>query len=230
MRKILVTFIAICFSGLWGLVTAQDNMNMKMTQGKFNSFRRAKRIYYKGHVDFTKKKFSRSFKSFRKCVEVFPEFSEAWFYMSKIDYMEKRFDSALANIELAKKNHNFMFQLQMSGKTEYLRNIDGVKQAEAGNSIKSDKKDLRDGNAIPTDYFFHEGNIFMKLGKPGKAYEAYVNAIESNPENKYAYTNLLALLLRSNNGDKALEYLKKAELNNVILNPSLKAAVLKMKK
>lgn len=232
-----------------------QNENLRMDQGRFNSFRRAKRIYYKGHINFLDKKFGKAEKAFRKCVEIFPEFSEAYYYMSKIDYSNKKYKEALDNILIAEKHFMFMYNLQLNAKTELLRKLRVRKQAirkrlqnPMSKMTDNDRQEMENelmviedklktpvtmagkGAQIPSDYHFHKGNVFRMLRKMKEAYSAYTKAVEANPENPHAYTNLLALLLSSNNGKIAMKYLTMAEHNNVAVNPELKKRILQIVK
>ncbi len=248
-------FFAIIIFGLFFLISEVpcfgQNQNLRLDQGKFNSFRRAKRIYYQGHMNFLNKKYEKANKNFKKCVEIFPEFSEAYFYMSKINYSKKKYGDALDNILMAEKYFMFMYNLQINARTELLRKLRVRKQAikkllqdpmskltdedrtemqnellQIDDKLKTPVTIAGEDAKIPSDYYFQKGNVFLRLNKFKDAYLSYVKSIEVNEKNPHAYNNLLSLLISSKNGKMAVKYLEMAEKNSVKINPELKKRIL----
>ncbi len=80
---------------------------------------------------------------------------------------------------------------------------------------------------MPGDYYYIHGNILFKMNKYQEAMDQYLKAIEAEPRHGNAYNNIANLYFMSQQYDKALEYLEKAEANGAKVNPEFKKAVLK---
>lgn len=91
-----------------------------MDQNTFEQFRKAKRLYDKGHHFFLKKKFSKAIPALNDCVEIFPKYSEAYFLLSQAFYQNQDYPLALANIEKAIEHYKFMADLRVATQFDYL--------------------------------------------------------------------------------------------------------------
>ncbi|MCP4153371.1 MAG: MBL fold metallo-hydrolase, partial [bacterium] len=82
-------------------------------------------------------------------------------------------------------------------------------------------------NYILSDYCFFQGNILLRLKRPGDARLLYLQTIDLNPLHKNAYSNLTNIYFLSKQYQQAFDCLNRAEQNDIAIKPGLKAAVLK---
>jgi pentatricopeptide repeat protein len=76
-----------------------------------DKFKMADAKFQKGKGLFFKEKYDRAEKELRACLEIMPEHADASFFLSQIDYKKGDFEQALAGIEKAKSNYEFIGQL-----------------------------------------------------------------------------------------------------------------------
>jgi tetratricopeptide (TPR) repeat protein len=80
---------------------------------------------------------------------------------------------------------------------------------------------------MSADYYYFNGNIFMKLKKYNEAHANYIEALKQNPLHGNASNNLASLYYMIKKYQQALDYLNQAEANGVKINPEFKKAILK---
>lgn len=221
----------------------------KMDENTFQQFTRAKRMFEKGQVFFLKKNFKKAEPAFKKCVESFPQYSQADYFLAQIYYNKQDYVTALKHIENAQKNYGFMANLLVAAQHKYFDEIRTEIQNRKSrlveltllSEIERAKKDIQDLEArlkdpipvMPTEsasYYYFHGNILMKLKKFNEAHAQYVEALKIDPTHGNASNNLASLYYMIKKYDKALYYLNQAEANGVEINPDFKKALMKAMK
>lgn len=84
-------------------------------------------------------------------------------------------------------------------------------------------------DAIPAEYAFIHGNIFLRMGRADDAATQYIEALKLDPGYANAANNLASLYYSAKQYDKALEVLQGVESRGIGVNPELKQAVLAAK-
>jgi len=79
----------------------------------YKKFKVAHEFFLKGKEYFSKNKYKKAQKEFKKCIEKMPEYADALFYLSKIYYKEGKFSIALEYIEKAKCNFKYMNRFKL---------------------------------------------------------------------------------------------------------------------
>jgi tetratricopeptide (TPR) repeat protein len=246
----LLLALVMVWSAGTGFIFAQETQ--KMSQKEFHMFTRAKKQHYAGQQLYLKGKYKKAEKAFHKCLELFPRFSSAYYYLAKIHYQRGEYKEARTNIELAKTHYAFMNQLNVSAQMEYLNTLrrqkdqlmadltnselrlTGNQRAEMEKNVRKIEsilnKPIASVEKIPADYHYVQGNIFFKTKQLKNAHDQYVKAIDTDNTHQNAYNNLISLYLMIKRYQNALDYIKKAEANKVEINPKLKKAVMKAAK
>jgi len=91
-------------------------------------FRIAKRLYDKGEQLFIKEKFKKAETTFKECLEKFPKYANADYYLARIYYREDNLTGALEHIEKATDNYEFIAGLGVNTQLEYLEKLRFQKQ------------------------------------------------------------------------------------------------------
>ena len=241
---VLVLFFWVNFNFSQGNVIKEQNKLIK-------NFRSANKFFKKGEKQFYKKNFEKAEKNLMKCIEIFPNYSNAYFYLSKGYYHNGNLKGALDYIVKAKSTYKDFVTIV---DTTARKNLDELRKSMKDLSSESiyvandgDKHQVRDAKSqtlqkmndwqknhkksvialknIRADFSYFHGNIYFKLKKFQEALNEYVEAIKINPKHKQAYNNLISLLYMAKQYKKASEYLKLAESNKINVNPKLKDAV-----
>lgn len=218
----------------------------KMDENTFQQFTRAKRMFEKGKVFFLKKKFKKAEPALLNCVEFFPRYSQADYFLAQIYYDKQEYTTALKHMERAKKNYSFMGNLLVASQHKYLdqvrtelqerkRVLPEITTLSERERAKKDIADLETRLSDPmpvlpnesASYYYLHGNIFMKLKKFNEAHAQYIEALRIDPTHGGAGNNLASLYYMIKKYDKALNYLNQAEANGAAINPDFKKALLK---
>jgi tetratricopeptide (TPR) repeat protein len=113
MKNRMLLLLTIAFSFL--LLAADWSFGQRdfhMTERKIvDKFKMADAKFQKGKGLFVKEKYEKAEMELRACLEVMPEHADALFFLSQIDYKKGDFEQALADIEKAKSNYEFIGQL-----------------------------------------------------------------------------------------------------------------------
>jgi len=88
-----------------------------------DKFKMADAKFQKGKKLFFKEKYERAEKELRVCLEIMPKHADAFFLLSQIDYKRGDFEQALAGIEKAKSNYEFIGQLYTFTHQERLESL-----------------------------------------------------------------------------------------------------------
>ena len=221
----------------------------KMDENTFQQFTRAKRMFEKGQVFFLKKKFKKAEPAFKQCLESFPQYSQADYFLAQIYYTRQDYVTALNHMVNAQKNYSVMGNLLIAAQNKYFDEIRTELQDRKSrlveltvlSDIERAKKDIADLESrlkdplpvLPTEsasYHYFHGNILMKLKKFNEAHAHYVKALKIDPKHGNASNNLASLYYMIKKYDKALYYLNQAEANGADINPDFKKALLKAMK
>ena len=73
-------------------------------------FKRSDFRFQTGKELFNKGKFDKADKELKACIEIMPEHADAYFFLAQIDLRKSEFDRALAEIEKAESNYQFIGQ------------------------------------------------------------------------------------------------------------------------
>lgn len=243
MKRISLLIILIFFIGM---TSAFGQEQFKMDENTFQQFQRAKRMFEKGKVFFLKEKYEKAEKPLKQCLEFFPRYSQADYFLAQIYYKKQDLLKALEHMEKAKANYSFMGNLLVASQHKYfdflrirrkeiqdmladLTDTDEIEKAkksiaEIDGRLTEPLPVISEGSA---DYFYFHGNIFMKLKKFNNAHAQYLEALRLDPTHANASNNLANLYYMVKNYQKALDYLNQAETNGAQINPKFKEAILK---
>ncbi len=142
LRLFLIVFI---FAFLFGTHFSFSQKRFMLDQNEAQKFKLAKQLYQKGQQLFLKGKFKKAEEALNDCLEKFPKYSDADYYMSQICYKKEDFQLALQHIEKAKENYKFMADLGVSTQLEYLDSLRKQKQ-DLEENLRNMKQQLADGN------------------------------------------------------------------------------------
>ncbi len=109
MRKKNKALVLLVLFILVGANIGHGQRDFLMEERKLvEKFKLADSRFQKGKAQFLKGNTIKAEKELKKCLETMPEHAEALFVLSQIDYNKGDFDQALANIEKAKDNFEFI--------------------------------------------------------------------------------------------------------------------------
>jgi len=100
-------FSFILLTAVWSFGQRGFNMAERKLVDKF---KRADAKFQKGKGLFIKEKYEKAEVELRNCLEIMPEHADALFFLSQIDYKKGDFEQAIADIEKAKSNYEFIGQ------------------------------------------------------------------------------------------------------------------------
>jgi len=241
-----ISIFLLVFMVIMGFKYGFGQERFLMDENTFQKFKLSKRMFEKGKAYFLKEKYNKAKKSLKECLEDFPRYSQADYFLSQIFYKEGDFPKALVHIEKAKANYGFMADLLVATQQKYLDDLRTQKQElqanlidlTSGSDIDQVKAlikniDTKLNEPIPVvpkksaDYYYFHGNIFMKLKKYNEAQAQYIEALQIDPNHGNASNNLASLYYMIKQYQKALDYLTQAETNGVKINQEFKKAILK---
>ncbi len=250
-RSKFSVFIIILVLFFWANFNFSKENVIKEQNKLIKDLKSANKFLEKGEKQFYKKNYKKAEENFEKCIEIFPNHSNAYFYLSKGYYHIGSFKESLDYIVKAKSTYKDFVKAVITSKH---RSLDVLKENmkelrnrsnyastdEAWDQIRIAKNKTREKmndwqknykksvialNNFKADYFYFHGNIYFKLKKFQEALNEYVEAIKINPEHNKAYNNLISLLYMAKQYEKASEYLKLAKSNRIKVNPKLEDAV-----
>ena len=243
MKRTSLLIILILFIGI---VSAFGQEQFKMDENTFQQFQRAKRMFEKGKVFFLKEKYAKAEAPLKQCLEFFPRYSQADYFLAQVYYKKKDYLKALEHMEKAKANYSFMGNLLVASQQKYFDTLrtrrkelqDMLPDITSVSEVEEVKKSIAeiDGRLtepLPVvsegsaDYCYFHGNIFMKLKKFNNAHAQYLEALRLDPTHGNASNNLANLYYMVKKYQKALDYLNQAEANGAEINPKFKEAILK---
>jgi len=194
-------------------------------------------------------------KQFLKCLEKFPQYAEAHFFISQIFYQQGDLANAITRIEEAKSNSEVMARILFNAEQE-AESQKKAKRLELGrqmgnlmtewelqdstcvltaavNATRSEINALEGqgvisvatSSAIPANYYYHHGNILFRMKDYDNARIQYLAAIQTNPKHGDAYNNLANLYYMSHSYDEALDCLSQSISSGAKINENLKQAI-----
>ena len=156
-RQCPLVLIVFIVAFLFGTHAGLGQKRFMLDQNEAHKFKIAKQLYQKGLQLFLKGKYAKAEKTLRDCLEKFPKYSEADYYLSQICYKKKDLQLALQHIENAKKNYTFMADLGVSTQLEYMDSLRKQKQ-DLEEDLRNMKQQLSNGNfkggafsSVPTE-------------------------------------------------------------------------------
>lgn len=78
----------------------------------------------------------------------------------------------------------------------------------------------------PANYYYINGNIYLKLKKYSEAYDQFLKAIKTDPEHGEAYNNLATISFMAKKYKEALYFLNMAESKKLKINKKLKETIM----
>lgn len=123
---VLIIFITI---SLFIGGTAFGQKRFMLNENETDKFKIATRLFYKGEQLFSDGKFNKAKESFTDCLEKFPQYATADYYLGRVCYDEGDYLKALEHIEIAKKNYKVLADIEVSTKLEYLDRLREEKMA-----------------------------------------------------------------------------------------------------
>lgn len=116
-KKIIILFVCFLLAGMVFLTAQQRYM---LDDGQTTRFKLAKQSYERGKQLLVKKSYDRAEKAFKECLETFPKFSYADYFLGKLHYQKKKYVKALEHIEKAKENYKFISKFWLNTQLQYL--------------------------------------------------------------------------------------------------------------
>jgi len=174
----------------------------------------AKDLLLKG---FLKRHYDKAEALLKECLEAFPEFADAHYYLGRIFYRRTDYSRALISIEKAKANFKPMIRLLEEIKRK------AIKSNQTDELIHPEYKSY--GNQNLGIYYDFHGDIFWKQRKYQAARAQYIAAIGLNPSLHNAYNKLAKLYYKEQNYRKAFYYSNLAEMNGIKVDAKLKAKI-----
>lgn len=249
-KKITVILtLLVLFFGV-SYVFGKDNL--KQEQNKLiQNYRQAKNYFEKAQAQFLKGNYNKVEKNLKKSIEIFPDYANAYYYLSKTFYKKNNIQEALESIGNAKKTFKEFAKILIAADRQNLGILtDNVKdlrsqlelQAESGRrqqfyaqmidirnkiDLLREKMEASSGlmKRLRADYSYFHGNIYFKLKKYQEAHRNYVEAIKIDPAHGQAYNNIAILYYSSKRYKEALDYMNLAQTNGAKINPNFKKAI-----
>jgi tetratricopeptide (TPR) repeat protein len=91
-----------------------------LNESEAPKFKLAKQLFQKGQQLLLKEKYDKAVKPFKECLKIFPKYAHADYYLAQISYKNADFLGALAHIEKAKENYDYLSRLGVNTQLEYL--------------------------------------------------------------------------------------------------------------
>jgi tetratricopeptide (TPR) repeat protein len=245
---VILTLLILSFGGSY--VFGKDNL--KQEQNKLiQNYRQAKNYFEKGLEQFLKGNYNKVEKNLKKSIEIFPDYANAYYYLSKAFYKKNNIQKALESIENAKKTFKKFSKILIDASRQNLGILtDNIKDLRSQLELQAwsgrrqqlyaqmidtrNKIDLLRGKMEGfsglmkrqrAEYSYFHGNIYFKLKKFQEAHRNYVEAIKIDPAHGQAYNNIAILYYSSKRYKEALNYMNLAQTNGVKINPKFKKAI-----
>lgn len=250
-RSRFSVFIIILILFFWTNFNFSKENVIKEQNKLIKDLKSANKFFEKGKKQFYKKSYKKAENNFKKCIEIFSNHSNAYFYLSKIYYHNGNLQGALDYIVKAKSTYKDFVKAVFTsnrknldilrGNMKELRNRSNYASTDEGRNqmrtamnktrekMDSMQRKLKDSQIVmknlKAELFYFHGNVYFKLKKFQETLNEYIEAIRINPKHNQAYNNLISIFYMGKQYKRASEYLKLAESNDVKVNPKLKDAV-----
>jgi len=247
--------------GIFILLLSTPNMLLSKAHPQKDSnlikeYRSAEKYLQNGLKSLKKGNLEKAKKHFLECLEKFPQYVQAHFFLSQIFYQKGDLENALVQIEKAKRDSDAMTRVLMNAQKEaesqrraqrmdlgrQLENLEAAWETQDGRcaftaAIISTRSEINalegqeavsvaSSTSIPANYFFLHGNILFRLKDYENARKQYLAAIQIDPKLGEAYNNLANLYYMARKYEEALDCMNQAVVSGVEINENLKGAVL----
>ena len=118
-KQVSQSVVLIVFFLLIGGHFLSGQKRFMLNQRDALKFKMAKQHLQKGQALLNKEKYKKAEKALRRCIEVFPKFSHAYYYLSQIFYKKANYQQALEHIEKARKNYKFIADYWVNSQLEH---------------------------------------------------------------------------------------------------------------
>lgn len=99
-------------------LSAQQRYTME--EGETSKFKLARQLYERGKQLLAGESYDRAEKSFKDCLEIFPKFSYAGYYLAQLYYEKKAYVDALSLVEKAMDDYEFISNYWVRYQLQYL--------------------------------------------------------------------------------------------------------------
>jgi tetratricopeptide (TPR) repeat protein len=120
---ISVSLVLIVLCLLMGGYFIFGQQRYMLNESEAPKFKLAKQLFQKGQQLLLKEKYNKAIKPFKECLEIFPKYAHADYYLAQIFYKNGNFLQALEHIEKAKENYDYLSKLGVNTQLEYLDNL-----------------------------------------------------------------------------------------------------------
>lgn len=251
MRAISLVLTVFLFVGAayWGFGQEQPEME----DNELQAYGLAKPMFEKGKQLLVRGNLPGAEKTLKQCLELFPHYSEAHYYLSQVYYKTGDRGSALTHIKKARANAAFMKDVLAAAQLEYFNGLKKEKQ-ELQNKLVDVREDavfqqikhhikviddwlkepLPSLAQLTVDYHYWHATISLKMKRYTEAREQwkqYLEVVKANPQyrqpKKYgsALLNLAVSCFMLRQYESAMDYLTRAEPVVGRSYPELKRAI-----
>jgi len=246
--------------GIFILLLSTPNMLLSEAHPQKDSdlnkeYRSAEKYLQNGLKSLQKGNLEKAKKQFLECLEKFPQYAQAHFFLSQIFYQKGDLENALVQIEKAEHDSDAMTRVLMNAQKEsesqrraqrmemgrQLENLEAAWETQDARcaftaAILSTRSEINalegqeavsvaSSTSIPASYFFLHGNILFRLKDYDNARKQYLAAIQIVPKHGEAYNNLANLYYMARQYEEALDCLNQSLISGVKINEELKAAI-----
>lgn len=246
----LLTLTAALFS-----ITGSQSPSTRDEQ-LIQKIKAARPYLLRGRRHFLKQDYGKAEKDIRKCLDIFPRFSDAAFISAQIAYARGEFTTALEMIEKAEADHAFMVELshrvqsevrerqqkqsrELEEEMRFLQSQWVSQDADCAlisalSSARQRMAGLKSGEIAPFEapadlpgaYSFVHGNILFRLQDFESSEKQYLAALQNDPRLRGAYNNLAGLLFHQRRYISALDIANQALIHGVPVDPGLQSEIL----
>jgi len=252
LHRLRIGLLFLVLAGPLALVGLNEPRSDKDMAKSFALFQTSRDSFEKGRRLFELGKLDAAALRFTACTERMPGHVYAQYYLANIYYLQQKFSEALAAIELAEAELEPMMRLDFYARERRIKGMDDLEVllAKAYDSANSCMERLRIDEVamqvsqeeqkarqaagreqifqrdLKSEYACLHGNILFKLQHFEGALERYVAAVQADPQNGQAYTNIIAIYYLARRYAEADRYLQEAEAAGIGEHLNLKLKVL----
>lgn len=192
-------------------------------------------------------RFGEARKEAEACAAQVPDHFEARFLLARLAYEAQNYEAALEHIRVSKgalegwiarakaRDAGLVMDepvdgslwgaaTEPSGCSNYRQRMRERAWRDAeGNPFEGSEEGLPE--AIPAAYHLLHGNALLRLGRLAEAEHPYRKALQVEPGNRSAWTNLIVALKGQGKADEALAQVRAAEARGITLDPGLRKQV-----
>lgn len=143
-KQLLLVLIVFAFLFGGNLTFAQKRY--MMNENEAQDFKIAKGLYQKGEQLFKKGNYNKAEKTFNECLDKFPKYANADYFLGRIYYQQKDYLRALEHMEKAKENYQFIADLGVSTQLEYMEKLRQQKH-QVEEDIRTLKQQMTGGSS-----------------------------------------------------------------------------------